>query len=66
MPIRPTASTILRPLTFLMKKRVDMYADAATLDHLMNQFSYCFVSPKGSEYPPIITGHVIPEPVCAV
>jgi phosphoribosyl 1,2-cyclic phosphate phosphodiesterase len=52
----------LRPLTFLMKKRVEMYADAGTLDHLMNQFAYCFVSPKGSEYPPIITGHVIPEP----
>ena len=52
----------LRPLTFLMRKRVDMYADRATLDHLMTQFAYCFATPKGSEYPPIITGHVIPEP----
>jgi phosphoribosyl 1,2-cyclic phosphate phosphodiesterase len=52
----------LRPLTFLMRKRVDMYADAATLDHLMTQFAYCFATPTGSEYPPIITGYVIPEP----
>jgi phosphoribosyl 1,2-cyclic phosphate phosphodiesterase len=52
----------LRPLTFLMKKRVDMHADAATLQHLMKQFGYCFATPVGSEYPPIITGHTIPEP----
>ena len=52
----------LRPLTFLMKKRVDMHADTATLDHLMKQFAYCFATPKGSEYPPIIVGNVIPEP----
>lgn len=52
----------LRPLTFLMHRRVDMHADTATLTHLMRQFSYCFSTPKGSEYPPIINGHVIPEP----
>jgi phosphoribosyl 1,2-cyclic phosphate phosphodiesterase len=52
----------LRPLTFLMRKRVDMYADKATLDHLSWQFSYCFETPAGTEYPPIINGHVIPEP----
>ena len=52
----------LRPLTFLMKKRVDMHADKAMLAHLMKQFAYCFVTPAGSEYPPIITGHLIPEP----
>src|SRR6266550_8806692 len=52
----------LRPLTFIMRKRVEMYADTASLDHLMHQFSYCFVTPDGTEYPPIITGHAIPEP----
>lgn len=52
----------LRPLTFIMGKRVDMHADKATLDHLMDQFGYCFATPKGSQYPPIISGHVIPEP----
>ena len=52
----------LRPLTFLMHKRVDMYAEKSTLDHLSRQFAYCFRTPPGSEYPPIITGHVISEP----
>ena len=52
----------LRPLTFLMHRRVDMHADAATLAHLKRQFAYCFESPQGSEYPPIITGHEIAEP----
>ncbi|HEY4265524.1 MAG TPA: MBL fold metallo-hydrolase [Micropepsaceae bacterium] len=52
----------LRPLTFLMKRRVDMYADEAALAHLSRQFSYCFETPAGTEYPPIITGHVIAEP----
>ena len=52
----------LRPLTFLMKRRVDMYADAAALAHIARQFSYCFETPAGTEYPPIIDGHVIGEP----
>jgi phosphoribosyl 1,2-cyclic phosphate phosphodiesterase len=52
----------LRPLTFLMHRHVDMYGDRGTLAHLARQFSYCFETPIGSEYPPIITGHVIPEP----
>jgi phosphoribosyl 1,2-cyclic phosphate phosphodiesterase len=52
----------LRPLTFLMKRRVDMYADGDSLAHLSRQFSYCFETPFGTEYPPIITGHVIREP----
>ena len=52
----------LRPLMFLMHRRVDMHADRATLDHLKGQFGYCFATPAGSEYPPIITGHEIAEP----
>jgi len=52
----------LRPLMFLMKRRVDMHADMATLNHLKTQFAYCFSTPPGSEYPPIITGHEIAEP----
>lgn len=52
----------LRPLIFGEGKRTDMYADAGTLDHLMHQFSYCFVTPPRSPYPPIINGQVIPEP----
>jgi phosphoribosyl 1,2-cyclic phosphate phosphodiesterase len=45
-----------------MRKRIDMYADRALLAHLKRQFSYCFATPEGSEYPPIITGHEIEEP----
>jgi phosphoribosyl 1,2-cyclic phosphate phosphodiesterase len=52
----------LRPLTFIMKKRVEMYADKAALAHLASQFSYCFETPRGTGYPPIVTGHAIPEP----
>ena len=52
----------LRPLMFLMHRRVDMHADLATLEHLKRQFGYCFATPEGSEYPPILNGHVIPEP----
>jgi phosphoribosyl 1,2-cyclic phosphate phosphodiesterase len=52
----------LRPLIFGTGKRTDMYADAGTLDNLMHMFSYCFVTPPNSPYPPIINGHVIPEP----
>jgi phosphoribosyl 1,2-cyclic phosphate phosphodiesterase len=52
----------VRPLTFLMRKRVEMYADAEALELLMMRFSYCFKTPEGTEYPPIITGHIIPEP----
>lgn len=52
----------LRPLAQLMGRRVDLYADSGMLAHLMRQFGYCFATPEGSEYPPILTGHVIPEP----
>jgi len=52
----------LRPLTFISRKRIEMYADGATLKHLKRQFDYCFEAPPGSEYPAIINGHAIPEP----
>jgi phosphoribosyl 1,2-cyclic phosphate phosphodiesterase len=52
----------LRPLTFITRKRIEMYADRATLAHLQRQFDYCFEAPAGSEYPAIINGHAIAEP----
>jgi phosphoribosyl 1,2-cyclic phosphate phosphodiesterase len=52
----------LRVLTHVMGRRIDMHADAATLAHLKRQFGYCFETPPGSEYPPILNGFVIPEP----
>lgn len=47
----------LRPLAIAMRRRVDAHADEATTRTLMQRFGYCFASPPGSDYPPIITLH---------
>lgn len=52
----------LRPISYSMGRRIDLHADAATLAQLTHRFSYCFATPEGSGYPPILTGHAIPEP----
>jgi phosphoribosyl 1,2-cyclic phosphate phosphodiesterase len=52
----------LRPLVQLTHRRAEMYSDAVTLKRLREQFGYCFETPKGSDYPPIINTHVLPEP----
>lgn len=52
----------LRMVAINMRKRVPIYADTPTLATLKSRFDYCFVTPKGSSYPPIIDGHLI-EPL---
>src|SRR5262249_21738882 len=47
----------LRGLFLHRRRRVDVYADDATSRMLMTRFSYCFVKPAGSEYPPILNMH---------
>jgi phosphoribosyl 1,2-cyclic phosphate phosphodiesterase len=47
----------LRALFIKRRRRVDVYLDAATSAVLLSRFGYCFVSPPGSEYPPILTEH---------
>ena len=47
----------LRGLVMHRRRRVDVYADAATSRMLMSRFGYCFVQPAGSEYPPILNMH---------
>jgi len=47
----------LRPLTIHHRRRIDVYLDAATSDVLHQRFGYCFRTPPGSEYPPILTEH---------
>jgi phosphoribosyl 1,2-cyclic phosphate phosphodiesterase len=47
----------LRPLTLKRRRRIDVYADAPTSRALNARFGYCFVTPAGSEYPPIVTEH---------
>lgn len=49
----------LRPLALVMRKRVPVYADHTTLTMLKSRFGYCFETPAGSDYPPILAAHPI-------
>ncbi len=52
----------LRVVALNMKRRLDLWSDARGLDGIMQKFGYCFETPPGSDYPPILTAHEIPEP----
>ncbi|MEP1206398.1 MAG: MBL fold metallo-hydrolase [Rhizobiaceae bacterium] len=47
--------------SFLINRReiVDIWADAATSERLHQAFGYCFNTPEGSSYPPILSEHRI-------
>ena len=47
----------LRVLAHNAKRRVDVYFDAPTRDSLVARFNYCFMTPQGSSYPPILKAH---------
>jgi phosphoribosyl 1,2-cyclic phosphate phosphodiesterase len=47
----------LRGLFIRHRRRVDVYLDEPTAQALHARFGYCFVSPPGSEYPPIVSEH---------
>jgi phosphoribosyl 1,2-cyclic phosphate phosphodiesterase len=49
----------LRMVAYAMKKRVDVYFDARTGDSLKSRFAYCFKTPDGSTYTPILNAHDI-------
>lgn len=49
----------LRVLAINRHRLVDVHADAATTVKLMQAFGYCFATPSGSSYPPILTLHSI-------
>jgi len=55
----------LRMLAYAMKRRVPAWMDEQTRASLISRFAYCFISPEGSSYPPILTAHDIrpPEPI---
>jgi phosphoribosyl 1,2-cyclic phosphate phosphodiesterase len=55
----------LRPLVIHMRRRMPVYSDAATSGVLQARFGYCFATPPGSDYPPILDDHRIDpeEPV---
>ncbi|MBV9991830.1 MAG: MBL fold metallo-hydrolase, partial [Alphaproteobacteria bacterium] len=52
----------LRMVAINMRRRVDVHTDAMTMSGMLTRFGYCFATPEGSSYPPIVTGHEIAEP----
>jgi phosphoribosyl 1,2-cyclic phosphate phosphodiesterase len=55
----------LRVITLHNRARLDVWSDATTMTGIMRRFGYCFVQPPGSDYPPILNAHEIPEPFAA-
>ena len=49
----------LRALADLMRRRIPVFADAVTMGTLHERFGYCFRTPPGSSYPPILQAHTI-------
>jgi phosphoribosyl 1,2-cyclic phosphate phosphodiesterase len=44
----------LRSVVLHQRRRIPVHMNKATADHMLLRFSYCFVSPPGSDYPPIL------------
>jgi phosphoribosyl 1,2-cyclic phosphate phosphodiesterase len=44
----------LRPVAIAMRRRIPTYMDEATSAILIPRFGYCFETPPGSDYPPIL------------
>jgi phosphoribosyl 1,2-cyclic phosphate phosphodiesterase len=49
----------LRSVFIRGRRRLDMYLDEPTSAVLHERFGYCFETPAGSDYPPIVTEHRI-------
>jgi phosphoribosyl 1,2-cyclic phosphate phosphodiesterase len=49
----------LRCLFIHARKRLDLYLDEPTSRVMFHRFNYCFVTPPGSNYPPIANEHRI-------
>jgi phosphoribosyl 1,2-cyclic phosphate phosphodiesterase len=49
----------LRGFVLNMRRRVDIYADDPTMARLHEGFRYCFETPSGSDYPPLVKGYPI-------
>lgn len=47
----------LRPLAIMHRKRLDVFLDEETSKALHQRFGYCFQTPPGGVYPPILTEH---------
>ena len=44
----------LRAIAINTRERVNVWADKPTSNMLLKRFTYCFETPKGSDYPPIL------------
>jgi phosphoribosyl 1,2-cyclic phosphate phosphodiesterase len=49
----------LRAFWLMTRQLVNIYADAATEDRIKQSFGYCFATPPGSGYPPILKANRI-------
>ncbi len=49
----------LRSYVLEERRLIDIFADQPTLRRLREGFNYCFETPPGSSYPPIVTAHTI-------
>ena len=47
----------LRSVVLHQRRRIPVYLNQSTAEHILLRFSYCFVSPPGSDYPPILDNH---------
>jgi phosphoribosyl 1,2-cyclic phosphate phosphodiesterase len=57
----------LRPLYIRKRQRVPVYMDEPTSRAMHARFGYCFMTPPGSEYPPILSEHrLVPGHAVAV
>lgn len=49
----------LRSVVLHQRKRIATYLNQSTAKDIMARFSYCFISPEGSDYPPILNRYSI-------
>jgi len=49
----------LRSVVLHQRRLIPVYLNQSTAKDITHRFSYCFVSPPGSDYPPIVTQHAI-------
>jgi len=49
----------LRSVVMHQRRRIPVYLNQSTAKDIMHRFSYCFISPAGSDYPPILTQHAV-------
>ena len=47
----------LRAMFMRQRHKIDVYLDERTSQTLHARFGYCFATPPGSEYPPIVSEH---------